>query len=80
MPAAPCRLSLRRWPGRSTRRSVVGGAKVSTKIELPGKPHRQAQALVIGGAMADTFLHAQGLGVGKSLVERDMADRAPHGG
>jgi phosphoglycerate kinase len=56
--------------------AIVGGAKVSTKIELLENLIGKVQALVIGGAMANTFLHAQGLGVGHSLVERDMAETA----
>jgi phosphoglycerate kinase len=56
--------------------AIIGGAKVSTKIELLENLIDKVQALVIGGAMANTFLHAQGLGVGKSLIERDMAETA----
>ena len=56
--------------------AIVGGAKVSTKLELLENLISRVEALVIGGAMANTFLHAQGLGVGKSLVEKDMADTA----
>ncbi len=56
--------------------AIVGGAKVSTKLELLENLIGKVQALVIGGAMANTFLHAQGLGVGKSLVEADMAETA----
>jgi phosphoglycerate kinase len=56
--------------------AIVGGAKVSTKIELLENLIGKVQALVIGGAMANTFLHAQGLGTGNSLVERDMAETA----
>ncbi len=54
--------------------AIVGGAKVSTKIELLQNLITKVEALVIGGAMANTFLHAQGIGVGQSLAERDMAD------
>src|SRR5882762_5897902 len=54
--------------------AIVGGAKVSTKLELLENLIGKVEALVIGGAMANTFLHAQGLKVGKSLVEKDMAD------
>src|SRR5204863_9992230 len=53
--------------------AIVGGAKVSTKLELLENLIGKVEALVIGGAMANTFLHAQGLKVGKSLVETDMA-------
>src|ERR1700704_2097332 len=56
--------------------AIVGGAKVSTKLELLENLISKVEALVIGGAMANTFLHAQGLKVGKSLVEKDMADTA----
>ena len=56
--------------------AIIGGAKVSTKLELLENLISKVQALVIGGAMANTFLHAQGIGVGKSLIEKDMADTA----
>jgi phosphoglycerate kinase len=56
--------------------AIVGGAKVSTKLELLENLIGKVQGLVIGGAMANTFLHAQGLNVGKSLVEKDMAGTA----
>jgi phosphoglycerate kinase len=56
--------------------AIVGGAKVSTKLELLENLISKVEALVIGGAMANTFLHAQGLDVGKSLVEKDMAGTA----
>jgi phosphoglycerate kinase len=56
--------------------AVVGGAKVSSKLELLGNLVSKVDALVIGGGMANTFLHAQGVGVGKSLAERDLADIA----
>ena len=56
--------------------AIVGGAKVSTKLVLLENLIGKVQGLVIGGAMANTFLHAQGFNVGKSLVERDMADTA----
>ncbi len=52
--------------------AVVGGAKVSTKLDLLGNLVRRVDVLVIGGAMANTFLAAQGLGVGKSLQEAEM--------
>jgi phosphoglycerate kinase len=52
--------------------AVVGGAKVSTKLELLGNLVRRVDLLVIGGAMANTFLAAQGGAVGKSLQESDM--------
>lgn len=56
--------------------AVVGGAKVSTKLDLLGNLVERVDQLVIGGGMANTFLAAQGLGVGKSLCEHDMADTA----
>ncbi len=52
--------------------AVVGGAKVSTKIELLGNLVQKVDVLVIGGAMANTFLAAQGLAVGTSLQEAEM--------
>lgn len=56
--------------------AVVGGAKVSTKLELLGNLVGRVDHLVIGGGMANTFLVAQGIEVGKSLAERDMAATA----
>ena len=56
--------------------AVVGGAKVSTKLELLGNLVSKVDHLVIGGGMANTFLVAQGIDVGKSLAERDMASIA----
>ncbi len=56
--------------------AVVGGAKVSTKLDLLGNLVTRVNHLVIGGGMANTFLVAQGIGVGKSLAERDMAGTA----
>jgi phosphoglycerate kinase len=56
--------------------AIVGGAKVSTKLDLLENLISKVDALVIGGAMANTFLHAGGLGVGKSLAEKDLADTA----
>jgi len=56
--------------------AIVGGAKVSTKLELLENLISRVQALVIGGAMANTFLHAQGVKIGKSLAEKDMAETA----
>ena len=56
--------------------AVVGGAKVSTKIELLQNLVTKVQTLVIGGAMANTFLAAQGAAVGKSLVEPDHLQTA----
>ena len=56
--------------------AVVGGAKVSTKLDLLGNLVGKVDHLVIGGGMANTFLAAQGAGVGKSLCEHDLADTA----
>ncbi|MBK4215216.1 phosphoglycerate kinase [Paracoccus caeni] len=56
--------------------AVVGGAKVSTKLELLTNLVEKVDHLVIGGGMANTFLVAQGVEVGKSLAERDMAETA----
>jgi phosphoglycerate kinase len=56
--------------------AVIGGAKVSTKLELLEYLIAKVDALVIGGGMANTFLHAQGIGIGKSLAEKDLADTA----
>ena len=56
--------------------AVVGGAKVSTKLDLLGNLVEKVDHLVIGGGMANTFLVARGIEVGKSLAERDMADTA----
>lgn len=56
--------------------AVVGGAKVSTKLELLGNLIEKVDYLIIGGGMANTFLVAQGIGVGTSLAERDMKDIA----
>ncbi|MGE5145497.1 MAG: phosphoglycerate kinase [Candidatus Eiseniibacteriota bacterium] len=53
--------------------AIVGGAKISTKLELLGNLVAKVDVLVIGGAMANTFLAAEGLNVGKSLAEPDMA-------
>src|SRR5215510_3917089 len=56
--------------------AIIGGAKVSTKIDLLENLVNKVDALVIGGGMANTFLHAQGIKIGKSLAERDLADVA----
>ena len=56
--------------------AIVGGAKVSTKLELLGNLVAKVNVLVIGGAMANTFLAAQGKPVGKSLQEAEMHDTA----
>ena len=56
--------------------AVVGGAKVSSKIDLLENLVKKVDLLVIGGGMANTFLAAQGKAVGKSLCEHDLADTA----
>ncbi|SFJ10606.1 phosphoglycerate kinase [Albimonas pacifica] len=56
--------------------AVVGGAKVSTKLDLLSNLMEKVDAIVIGGGMANTFLAAQGIGVGKSLCEHDLLDTA----
>ncbi len=56
--------------------AVVGGAKVSTKLDLLSNLVEKVDILVIGGGMANTFLAAQGVDVGKSLCEHDLADTA----
>ena len=53
--------------------AVVGGAKVSTKLALLANLIERVNRLVIGGAMANTFLHAQGVAIGASLHEPDLA-------
>src|SRR5205814_7487024 len=56
--------------------AVIGGAKISTKIALLANLMQRVDVLVIGGAMANTFLAAHGWEVGKSLCERDQLDTA----
>lgn len=56
--------------------AIVGGAKISTKLDLLGNLVKKVDVLVIGGGMANTFLNARGVEVGKSLCERDMAATA----
>ena len=56
--------------------ALVGGAKVSSKIDLLENLVAKVDMLVIGGGMANTFLHAQGKPVGKSLCEKDLAETA----
>lgn len=56
--------------------AFVGGAKISTKLELLGNLVEKVDQLVLGGGMANTFLAAQGVDVGKSLCEHDMLDNA----
>ncbi len=56
--------------------AVVGGAKVSTKLDVLNNLVKQVDHLIIGGGMANTFLAARGVDVGKSLCEHDLADIA----
>ena len=56
--------------------AIVGGAKVSTKLDVLTNLVSQVQHLVIGGGMANTFLAARGIDVGKSLCEHDLTDTA----
>jgi phosphoglycerate kinase len=56
--------------------AVVGGAKVSTKLDLLGNLVQRVDALIVGGAMANTFLLAQGAEIGRSLAEPAMVDTA----
>ena len=56
--------------------AVVGGAKVSTKLDVLNNLVAKVDHLIIGGGMANTFLHARGVDVGKSLCEKDLSDTA----
>ncbi len=56
--------------------AVIGGAKVSSKLAVLGHLVHRVDALIIGGGMANTFLHARGTGVGRSLCEPDLAETA----
>ncbi|WP_306225287.1 phosphoglycerate kinase [Bosea beijingensis] len=56
--------------------AIVGGAKVSTKLELLGNLVKKVDVLAIGGGMANTFLAARGVDVGKSLCEHDLVGTA----
>jgi phosphoglycerate kinase len=56
--------------------AIVGGAKVSTKLDLLGNLLAKVETLIIGGAMANTFLVAKGYAVGKSLYESDLVETA----
>lgn len=56
--------------------AVIGGAKVSTKLDLLGNLIPKVDQIIIGGGMANTFLAAGGYDVGKSLCEHDLADTA----
>jgi len=54
--------------------ALVGGAKVSSKLDVLGNLVARVDAIIIGGGMANTFLHARGIDVGASLCEHDLAD------
>jgi phosphoglycerate kinase len=56
--------------------ALVGGAKISTKLDVLGNLVAKVDKLIVGGAMANTFLLAQGIAVGKSLCERDLLPTA----
>jgi phosphoglycerate kinase len=56
--------------------AIVGGAKVSTKLDVLGALVEKMDYLIIGGGMANTFLYAQGVDVGASLCEKDLKDKA----
>lgn len=56
--------------------AVIGGAKVSSKLDVLGHVMERVDLLIIGGGMANTFLNAQGTNVGKSLCEHDLAATA----
>ena len=56
--------------------ALVGGAKISTKLDLIGNLLSKVDKLILGGGMANTFLAAKGIAVGKSLCETDMLEQA----
>ncbi len=56
--------------------AVIGGSKISTKLDLIGNLVARVDILAIGGGMANTFLHAKGISVGRSLCESEMAETA----
>jgi len=56
--------------------AIIGGAKVSTKIDLIENLLKKVDGLVIGGGMANTFLYAMGVGIGNSLCEKDLSETA----
>ena len=56
--------------------AIVGGSKISTKLDLLNNLVAKADFLILGGGMATTFMYAKGFEVGKSLCERDMKDQA----
>lgn len=56
--------------------AIVGGAKISSKLDVLNNIVRKVDYLILGGGMANTFLYAQGFEIGQSLCEKDMADQA----
>ncbi len=56
--------------------AIVGGAKISTKLDLLGNLVGKVDLLILGGGMANTFLASRGVAIGKSLVEAEMLDQA----
>lgn len=72
--------SLKRWLGKPKHPyvAIVGGAKISTKLGLVRRLLTRADAVLLGGALANTVLKAEGVAVGASLIEPDML-RAAHG-
>ncbi len=56
--------------------AVIGGAKISTKLDVLNNISKKVDYMILGGGMANTFMYAKGIEVGKSLCERDMADEA----
>src|SRR5262249_41387116 len=80
MPAAPCKelaaLERALHTPQCPVAAIVGGAKVSTKLDLLGNLLNHVDTLIIGGGMANTFLAAQGKAVGKSLCENDLVPTA----
>jgi len=56
--------------------AIIGGAKISTKINLIGKLVENANNVIVGGGLANTFLAAQGFNIGKSLYEHEQLDNA----
>lgn len=56
--------------------AIVGGSKISTKLDVLNSLVTKVDYLVLGGAMANTFLHARGINIGGSMCEKDMAEQA----
>ncbi len=56
--------------------AVVGGAKISSKLDVLNNVVKKVDYMILGGGMANTFMYAQGIEVGKSLCEKDMAEAA----